>query len=58
MTRREILHFIANGSMFGLVECDLHVPPACKEVFEELTPSFKKASSFFSKNNIGDHMQD
>ena len=56
MTQREILHFIAEGSMFGLVECDLHVPPALKEVFEEMTPIFKNA--YIGKNDIGDHMRD
>ena len=46
MNHREILHFIVKGLMFGLVECDLRVHPALKEVFEEMTPIFKKASFF------------
>ena len=36
-------HFIAQGSMFGLVECDLHVHPALQKVFQEMTPIFKKS---------------
>ncbi|XP_071787706.1 uncharacterized protein [Asterias amurensis] len=56
MTQREILHFIAKGSMFRLVECDLRVPPTLKGVFEEMTPIFK--NTYISKNDIGNHMRD
>ena len=56
MTQRKILNFIVDGSMFGLVECDLRVPPALRETFAEMTPIFKKVE--ISKEDIGEHMRD
>ena len=35
MTQAEVLQFIADGTMFGLVECDVRVPPALTETLAE-----------------------
>ena len=55
MTQAEVLQFIADGTMFGLVECDVRVPPALTETFAEMTPIFKNVD--ITKEDIGAHMK-
>ena len=55
MTQQEVLRLIRDGSLFGLVECDIHVPPALLEHFEEMPPIFKNTD--ISKDDIGEHMK-
>ena len=55
MTQREVLNFIKDGSLFGLVECDIRVPNTLLQDFEEMPPIFKNIE--ISRNYIGDHMK-
>jgi hypothetical protein len=51
-----IINAITNGSLFGMVECSIEVPPSLKEHFSEMTPIFKNAE--ISINDIGPTMKD
>ena len=55
MTQAEILKFIVDGSMFGLVECDIRVPQDLADTFAEMTPIFKNVE--ISREDIGEHMK-
>ncbi|XP_038067357.1 uncharacterized protein LOC119737233 [Patiria miniata] len=55
MTQREILEAVMDGSMFGLIECDIQVPEASRDHFAEMPPIFKNID--ITRNDIGDHMQ-
>ncbi len=41
MTQEEVLEAIHADELFGMVECDVHVPEALREVFAEMPPIFK-----------------
>ncbi len=56
MTQNEILGHITNGSIFGAIEVDIHVPDGLKSRFEEMPPVFKNTT--ISQSDIGDYMQD
>ena len=55
MTQREVLNLIKDGSLFGLVECDIRVPDTLLQDFDEMPPIFKNIE--ISRNDIGDHMK-
>ena len=55
MTEAEIKNKIKDGSLFGLVECDIHVPEELKDYFSEMTPIFKHAT--ISKDDVSPLMQ-
>ena len=55
MTQRQVLDFITDGSLFGLVECDLRVPETLTQQFSKMPPIFKNVE--ISRNDIGDHMK-
>ena len=41
---RRIIESIKNDQLFGMVECDIHVPEHLYDYFDELTPIFRHAS--------------
>ena len=55
MTQRQILEGVEDGLIFGLIECDLHVPEQLKPYFEEFTPIFKNVEVTMA--DIGPTMQ-
>ena len=46
---------VIDGSIFGLIECDLEVPERLKDFFAEMPPIFKNTN--ISREDIGEHMQ-
>ena len=55
MTQAEVLEAIKTGQLFGLVQCDLHVPPALEPHFQEMPPIFKNVE--VGREDIGDYMR-
>ena len=41
MTEEQVLEAVKEGTLFGMVECDIKVPEELKSHFEEMTPIFK-----------------
>ena len=56
MTQQEVLEYIKNEDLFGVVEVDIHVPEDLKEHFQEMPPVFKNIK--ITETDIGDHMRD
>ena len=56
MTELDILNAVMDGSMFGLVQCDIEVLPALRDHLEEMPQIFKNVD--ISRADIGDHMRD
>ena len=56
MSQREVLEAVMDGSLFGMIECDIRVPTALKEHFAEMPPIFKNTD--VSRADIGVHMRD
>ena len=54
-TVQELVAEIVTGEVFGIVCCDLHVPPHLIEKFSPFPPIFKNTS--IDLDNIGSHMQ-
>ena len=46
---------IRNGTLFGMVECDIDVPEHLRDYFAEMQPIFKNA--FVSRSDIGSFMR-
>ena len=55
MTQNEILAAVIDGTLFGMIECDIHVPPEFRPYFSEMQPIFKKAN--VSRDDIGPYMR-
>lgn len=55
MTEEEVLQVIRTGELFGLVECDIHVPAELESHFAEMQPIFKNIN--ISRDDIGETMQ-
>ena len=55
MTENEVLSKITEGEIFGVVECDIHVPEDKKDKFSEMCPIFKNVDIPFEA--IDEHMQ-
>ena len=55
MTKEQVIQNINDGSLFGMVECDIHVPDELREYFSEMTPIFKNAE--IAKDDIGETMK-
>ena len=55
MTQNEILAAVANGTLFGMVECDVHVPTDLRKHFSEMQPIFKNIT--VSRDDIGPYMR-
>ena len=56
LTLHDIIDNVLSGSLFGAVECDIHVPPTLREKFIEMAPIFKNVQ--ISHEDIGEHMQE
>ncbi|BFZ13860.1 hypothetical protein BsWGS_16899 [Bradybaena similaris] len=54
-TEDQIIEAVKDGSLFGLVECNIEVPDVHKEKFSEMTPIFKNIE--VSRKDIGAFMQ-
>jgi len=54
-TKHGIIKRIKDGSLFGMVECDIHVPDSLREHFSEMTPIFKNTE--IAKDDIGETMR-
>ena len=55
MTLQTILDAIRNETLFGCVECDIHVPDHLREKFSEMCPIFKNTA--ISRDDIGEFMK-
>ena len=44
MTQQEIIAAVVDGTLFGMVECDVRVPEELQDYFSEMQPVFKNAS--------------
>ena len=55
-SEEEILSAIRNDSVFGLVECDIHVPNSKRHMFKEMPPIFKNTE--VALDDIGPHMRE
>ena len=55
MTQNEILEAVIDGTLFGMIECDIHVPPELRPYFFEMQPIFKNAN--VSRDDIGPYMR-
>lgn len=56
LTSKQILTCVLNGSLFGVVECDIEVPHAMKEKFSEMCPIFKNVE--ISRDDIREYMKE
>ena len=55
MTQNEILTAVIDGTLFGMVECDVHVPPELRPYFSGMQPIFKNAT--VTLDDIGPYMR-
>ena len=55
MTETSIIQGVLDGSIFGLIQVDIHTPEHLKADFAEMTPIFK--NSLVSLDDVGDHMR-
>ena len=53
--QNEILAAVIDGTLFGMIECDIHVPPELRPYFSEMQPIFKNAN--VSRDDIGPYMR-
>ena len=54
--QKQIIQKIMNNEMFGLVDCDISVPPHLRETFAQFPPIYKTCD--VSRADIGEHMAD
>ena len=54
LSRNRLLQKILDGTLFGVVDCELQVPPHLETKFEKFPPIFKNCE--VSRNDIGEHM--
>ncbi len=55
MTEKEILALVLSGDLFGMVECDIHVPKSLEDYFSEMQPIFKNTTMYLK--DVGPFMQ-
>ena len=55
MTQNEMLAGVVDGTLFGMVECDICVPEELQDYFSEMQPVFKNAS--VTRDDIGPFMR-
>ena len=55
MTQQQIITAVVDGTLFGMVECDIHVPPELRPYVSEMQPIFKNAN--VSRDDIGPYMR-
>ena len=55
MTQQQIITAVVDGTLFGMVECDVRVPEHLEDQFAEMQPIFKNAN--VSRDDIGPFMR-
>ena len=55
MTQQQILAAVVDGTLFGMIECDVCVPEELLDYFSEMRPVFKTAS--VTRDDIGPFMR-
>ena len=55
MTQQQIITAVVDGTLFGMIECDVHVPPELRPYFSEMQPIFKNAT--VTLDDIGPYMR-
>ena len=55
MTQQQIIAAVVDGTLFGMVECDVRVPEELQDYFSEMQPVFKNAS--VTRDDIGPFMR-
>ena len=55
MTQQQIIAAVVDGTLFGMVECDVRVPEHLQDHFAEMQPIFKNAN--VSRDDIGPFMR-
>ena len=55
MTQNEILTAVIDGTLFGMIECDVRIPADLREHFAEMLPVFKNA--LVTRDDIGPYMR-
>ena len=55
MTEQQILAAVIDGTLFGMVECDIHVPKHLQDHFAEMQPVFKNVT--VTRDDIGPFMR-
>ena len=55
MSMENILAAVRNETLFGCVECDIHVPDNLRDHFQEMCPIFKNID--ISRDDIGEFMK-
>ena len=55
MTQQQILAAVVDGTLFGMIECDVRVPSELQDHFAEMQPIFKNAT--VTRDDIGSFMQ-
>ena len=55
MTQQQIIAAVVDGTLFGMIECDIHVPEHLEDHFAEMQPIFKNA--MVTRDDIGPFMQ-
>ena len=55
MTQHQLLAAIVDGTLFGMVECDVRVPDELQAHFAEMQPVFKNVA--ISRDDIGPFMR-
>ena len=55
MTQNEILAAVIDGTLFDMIECDIHVPPELRPYFSEMQPVFKNVT--VTRDDIGPFMR-
>ena len=55
MTQQQIIAAVVDGTLFGMVECDVRVPDNLREHFAEMQPVFKNTT--VTRDDIGPYMR-
>ena len=55
MTQQQIITAVVDGTLFGMVECDVRVPDNLREHFAEMQPIFKNTT--VTRDDIGPYMR-
>ena len=55
MTQQQIIAAVVDGTLFGMVECDVRVPEHLQDHFAEMQPIFKNAT--VTRDDIGPYMR-
>ena len=55
MTQQQIITAVVDGTLFGMVECDIHLPEHLQDHFAEMQPVFKNVT--VTRDDIGPFMR-